>query len=1840
MDGDDFVERNEAPRTMRWNSKTPARATVKEIASAQSTQSRVAERVEVLRRASKAASTARNSAIDSAVDAVLEDVLATDFGAPLDELLSEEEKDDDTHTDVELIANINTRGDVVGERAGDGPAQRPCFVIECTMLGAARAAKASLHLSETAKALVDSGASSNFIAQETVLRMDITTEDATSPIKVAVADGKQYTVSKVACVTLRLAPGYEYTTKAFVLPLGVSCDVILGQTFLADIGRHTVDPAGGTISFEDRESPSNTVVLRARKVPEGTHSLDRLEIMTAESASKWLKKHRRSLGDGRRAHWVHLAPKDAMHNTEGCDAWRTIPIRAARGGSTVGCIVAEIDGVSQALQQAATHNVEKNLQLCVYPSTGATAARVYLINADERDFMYPFEGSTATSELLTHSPSTTAFEHDTRRAFIADILRGKLSANEAIDSSLWAQYGLQEVVAQAEEKRTRLETLKRIIGSITQQRLSLGREYWTHEFRDGLTAEIRREYDEWVIREDLLPHAPPNPNLTPMPIRLREDWDGVPAFQRTRRMAPKELEVCKQQLQELLEKGLIQPSTSPWGAPVLVLPKPHQPGKWRMVVDYRKLNELTVADKYPLPDIQQLMEDMQGKRVWSTFDLCSGFYNVPIYEPHIERSCMTTPFGAFEWKFVSMGLKNSPACFMRNLQGIFHDMPEVKLFVDDGAIGTETVEENFELLLRVLERLRENRLIIKGSKMQLFRYSVKFLGYVLSEDGLAPQAEKVEAVRNWPLPSNVAALRGFLGLANFYRRFIFNFGDKARPLVEMTKKYAVVPEPDEWTAEQLQSFELLKRALCEAPVLTLPDMERAKTGESPFLIQCDASGYAMGAVIMQDVGKGWQPVAFASKTFSDAEKRYHTAERELRALVWATTEAFRHYVLGTQYQLQGDHRALATLLSGRPLTNRQIRWVQMLEEHGVPKMTFVPGSKLAVPDALSRFAMEQQEQEVEVLGPTASEVMQAHEQSSSAPPPTTLLPPRLRDAPRAVTLEEDALREAVQLVASLSLGQYVAPEPAQGSRGDEALADELQESLRMQIRSIQQRFTPTELGTVTGVKPMDNQDWRMDPVEFRRWQRATRRKFDVDVCCDSEGKNAQTPRFWYDCLSQVFDGLHLWINPPYSDLVLMVSHILRRLQEARDRNEDTEAVVILPYFHDAEWAAQLEGMPLKQCLFTYPTGARLFTSPDGGTPPTRWPVQVWHFQARSTPTVAAMTTRRSTAQDAKSREPEETKCEHCGRSGWRRGNEMLLCDTPKGKGTCDKGYHMKCLEPKPAAVPEGDWQCPQCRDSLAATGGAEDTVAQQSRVRFLEDVRREAQKDGRHRQLTEEAVNNPRDWSIVGGLLWRMRLGRYHLAIPRSTELRESVLQMCHDSPAAGHRGTKKTLAKVSLKFYWEGMAADVADYCRRCQKCQMTKRSSQSKATQLHPLAHPQRRWGSVSIDFVSGLEMTARGMDAIMSVTDRSTKMVHLVPLSFKGSNAATVARLFVDNVWRLHGMPSSIVSDRDVRFTSAFWKELCTLTGTQSNMTTAYAPQGNGAAERTNGTMETILRAYTNPRGADWDLHLSAAEFAINDSENASTKQTPFVLNHGESPQSALDYFLNAAAEEQTLNPAGRKFVTRWRDNLESARVEYAKAQKRYKEQFDKRHRTPVVFGVGDTAYLDMAHVTAPVHRNTKMKLRPQYLPFKVTEVIRSDDGVPSSYRLALPSSMAIHDIFHEDKLKAHVPPNCERWPSSKLPEPPAEVVVDGVEEQVVERVLATDVSRGVRRWLIHFTGETDERDVWLKFHHINTGGVNEQWRIFEQHRLGSKYREPTDEEVGTSCSAASIGSDSNA
>ena len=1543
----------------------------------------------------------------------------------------------------------------------------------------------------------------------------------------------------------------------------------------------------------------------------------RVEVLRgAKEADKALKAYRRARQKGEKRHGFHMYLNPKREKMREGDPWRTLPLLARTMGNNRS-FLGEWDGVSQALQQVAVYRPEHRVQVAVYPASKRKAAAVYLINADERDCLYPFDGDIKTSPLLS-PPRTpeTASADDPRRAFVADVLAGSLRTNRQIEQKDWERYGLNEMVQAVHEKRSRMEALKAIIGSVTQEGLTLGREFWQDTFREQLTEELKQEYDDWVIREEILPNTV-NPHMTPMPIRLKEDWDGVPAFQRCRRMAPKEMEVLRGQLTELLEKGLIQPSTSAWGAPAMVLPKPHQPGRWRLVIDWRKLNELVVSDRHGLPSISALIDSCQGKQIFSTFDLASGFYSVPLYEPHWERTAFQTPFGSFEWKVVAMGLKNSPSQFMRQMQAVFHDMPEVRLFVDDGCVASNSVEENFEMMIRVLDRLGQYRLVAKGSKLQLFKESVKFLGYVVSADGLAPQEEKVKAIQEWPLPTNMASLRGFLGLANFYRKWIYLYGDKARPLVEMTCKGAFVPGESEWTDRQLGAFHTLKRALVTAPVLVLPDPKR------PYLVQTDASGTAMGAVLMQDQGSGFQPVCFASKTFTEAEQRYHTAERELRALVWATTEEFRHYLLGAEYEIQGDHKALATLLSGRPLTNRQIRWVQVLEEYGVPRMKFVAGSKLVVPDALSRYALGagQKVEDEDDGGPTATELLHQMDSRSSAPPPETLLPPRLIGAPRAVMLDEDGLKATVSLVRELAQGRIVTQDTAVVEATGADTAEMLGQGLRTHAAHVRTLSTERR-AELRGRRAQDNQDWRFDHDEFLRWQRATGRTFDVDACCDQQGENAHCSVYWSDVLNERMDGLHVWINPPYTDARIPVSRVLEHVDAARQRDGRTEAVVILPHFYRPEWALQLGSMQLKRCLYTYRQGEQLFTSPAGNRPRTQWPVQVWHFMARGAPTVRDVDTAPSerlevdtghvlaVATRAQRNRPQntteavtpdttttvcevcqqntarlertpagtwacascmtnvekDTPCEVCGETHSKSGNEILLCDSRTGEGsTCDRGYHQQCLAPPLSKVPTENWQCPRCeleqptvRRVPVRTEAALDT--QHTEPRFMSEVLRAAKTDKAYQEILALAPTKPELWRVMGGFLWRIRLGRYLLVIPEDVRLRDQVMQLCHDAAAAGHRGSRNTLAKVATRFYWRNMTKDVVEYVRQCQRCQLTKRPSHSTATQLHPLAHPQRRWESVYIDFKSGLEMTARGHDAIMTVVDRFSKHVHLIPHTFKGSNAVEVARLFVDNVWKHHGMPRSIVSDRDVRFTSAFWEEFYRLTGIQRDMTTAYTPQSNGGAERANATMETILRAYTEPRGLDWDLHLAAAEYAMNDSVNASTRQTPFVLNHGESPACTLDYFLEAKVEQAT-NPAGRKFVAQWKANLESARKEVLSAQERMKTRYDGMHRPQVKFNCGEKLLFDLRHVTAPVHRGVKAKLRPQYLPFTLIEVLHGDDGEPCNYRLDIPKAMQIHDVFHESKLRPYVPPNCEKWPSTALVEMADPVDVEGQEEYVV-------------------------------------------------------------------------------
>jgi hypothetical protein len=358
--------------------------------------------------------------------------------------------------------------------------------------------------------------------------------------------------------------------------------------------------------------------------------------------------------------------------------------------------------------------------------------------------------------------------------------------------------------------------------------------------------------------------------------------------------------------------------------------------------------------------------------------------------------------------------------------------------------------------------------------------------------------------------------------------------------------------------------------------------------------------------------------------------------------------------------------------------------------------------------------------------------------------------------------------------------------------------------------------------------------------------------------------------------------------------------------------------------------------------------------------------------------------------------------------------------------------------------------------------------------------------------------------------------------------------------------------------------------------------------------------------MDFVTGLPRTVEGKDAILTFTDRFSKMVHLVAMDFTNSTAPQVARLYFDNVWRLHGLSQKIISDRDPRFMSAFWQEIFRLSGTLLAPGTPYHPQTDGQAENTNRTMEQILRAYVDPRQTDWDRHLSAVEFSINDSRHASSQFTPFHIVYGKELNSQFDLIMESNRKEAEGHQGAGAFMENWRRIMQEVRQNLLKAQVRQKKAYDQLHQGEQ-FQVGDQVVLKVKAVTAPVHWGTPIKLRQPYMgPYTVIRVIRADDGLPAAYQLRLPNTWKGHDVFSVDKLKPYR--SSERWSSRVIPPPPPEVMVEGCIEYVVDKILAhRDVKKRrkgrtikVREYLVRYEGYGDEFDEWMEERVLNIGG----------------------------------------
>ena len=457
------------------------------------------------------------------------------------------------------------------------------------------------------------------------------------------------------------------------------------------------------------------------------------------------------------------------------------------------------------------------------------------------------------------------------------------------------------------------------------------------EVDDPGCAELVKEFAD-VFQE--LPAGLPPKRAVDHRIELQPG--SQPPSRPSYRMSTSELEVLRKELADLTEHGFIQPSKSPYGAPILFVKKKN--GKLRMCIDYRALNLITIKNKRQPPRTDELTDRIRGAKCFSKIDLQRAYQQVRIHPPDIEKTAFNTRYGHHEFCVMPFGLTNAPATFQTLMESVFADFLDkfVIVYLDDVLIFSRDEDEHRRHVRLVLERLREHKLYASREKCEFGRRSVLFLGHVISEDGLGMDQSKVSAIRDWPTPRSVEDIRAFLGLAGYYRRFVNMFSKVAAPLTNLTRNEVRF----EWTSVEQEAFDALKSALMNGPILIMPN------DDLRYTVTTDASGFAIGASLCQDHGRGLQPIAFMSHRMTGAQMNYPVHEQELLALMDSLKE-WRHHLHGQRFTVYTDHISLKYLQTQPKLSKRQIRWSAELAEYDFD-IFHKPGKENVVADALSR----------------------------------------------------------------------------------------------------------------------------------------------------------------------------------------------------------------------------------------------------------------------------------------------------------------------------------------------------------------------------------------------------------------------------------------------------------------------------------------------------------------------------------------------------------------------------------------------------------------------------------------------------------------------------------------------------------------------------------------------------------------------------------------------------------------------------------------------------------------------------------------------------------------------
>ena len=419
--------------------------------------------------------------------------------------------------------------------------------------------------------------------------------------------------------------------------------------------------------------------------------------------------------------------------------------------------------------------------------------------------------------------------------------------------------------------------------------------------------------------------------------------DGPPVQARARKLAPDRLAIAKAEIEKLCDLGICKRGKSEWASPLMVAPKPG--GGWRVCGDYRRLNTVTKDDKYPVRTLTDFTADLHGKTVFSKIDLLKGYHQIPVADEDIGKTGVITPFGLFIFPRTPFGLKNAGQDFQRLMDEILGDIPRVFVYIDDILVASSSLDEHYDDLKNVFTILERHGMVINRAKCVLAQSSVEFLGYRVDKDGITPLPERVDDIRKTPAPTTVKELQSFLGMVNYYRRFLPNAAHHLTPLFELLQGK---PKTISWTPAQQQGFVAIKDALAKAVLLHHPKPNAS------LALTTDASNFAIGGVLEQRGKDGWEPLAFYSAKLQEHQRKWPPYDRELLAAFKATRH-FRPMIEGRAFTLYTDHQSLIPSMTKKsePHTARQAYQLSCISEY-TTDIRYVEGKANVVADALSR----------------------------------------------------------------------------------------------------------------------------------------------------------------------------------------------------------------------------------------------------------------------------------------------------------------------------------------------------------------------------------------------------------------------------------------------------------------------------------------------------------------------------------------------------------------------------------------------------------------------------------------------------------------------------------------------------------------------------------------------------------------------------------------------------------------------------------------------------------------------------------------------------------------------